>query len=140
MATVSYAYDRLGRRVAASDANLGASFTYNNAGQILLENYTSGQLNGLALTNVFDTLGRRSSMALKQGATTLAQTAYAYDGASRLLRVTNGLNVVSYSYLANSSLIGQIIFTTNGSTRMTTTRQYDKLNRLSAGTVWKNEV
>ena len=36
-----------------------------------------------------------------------------------------------YSYLANSPLAGQIVFQQSGATRMTTTKQYDYLNRLS---------
>ena len=36
------------------------------------------------------------------------------------------------SYLANSSLVGQIIFKSNTVTRMTTSKQYDFLNRLSS--------
>ena len=34
-------------------------------------------------------------------------------------------------YLANSPLISQILFTNSGTTRMTTTKQHDRLNRLS---------
>ncbi len=39
--------------------------------------------------------------------------------------------MATYSYLANSPLVGQITFSTGGSTRMTTTKQYDNLNRLT---------
>ena len=35
-------------------------------------------------------------------------------------------------YLANSSLVGQIMFKSNTVTRMTTTKQYDFLNRLNS--------
>ena len=37
----------------------------------------------------------------------------------------------TYSYLANSPLVGQIAFANNGTTAMTTTKQYDFLNRLA---------
>jgi len=37
-----------------------------------------------------------------------------------------------YSYLANSPLIGQITFQNNSSPVMTTTKQYDRLNRLTS--------
>jgi len=40
-------------------------------------------------------------------------------------------NSVGYSYLANSPLVGQIGFQRNGQTVMTTTKQYDLLNRLT---------
>ena len=36
-----------------------------------------------------------------------------------------------YNYLANSPLVSQIVFTNSGTTRMTTTKQYDYLNRLT---------
>jgi hypothetical protein len=41
-------------------------------------------------------------------------------------------NSAAYSYLANSSLVGQIVFTSNTVARMTTTKQYDYLNRLGS--------
>jgi RHS repeat-associated protein len=37
-----------------------------------------------------------------------------------------------YSYLANSSLVGQIVFNSNTVARMTTSKQYDYLNRLTS--------
>jgi len=36
-----------------------------------------------------------------------------------------------FSLLANSPLVGQILFATNGMTRMTTSKTYDNLNRLT---------
>ena len=44
--------------------------------------------------------------------------------------VTNGSYNANYTYLANSPLVGQILFKTNTTTRMTRTNQYDYLNRL----------
>src|SRR5271157_2035352 len=38
----------------------------------------------------------------------------------------------TYSYLANSPLVGQIVYQRSGTTRMTTPKQYDYLNRLSS--------
>jgi len=46
--------------------------------------------------------------------------------------VSDGTNSATYSYLANSPLVGQIVFASNGVTRMTTSKQYDYLNRLSS--------
>jgi hypothetical protein len=51
---------------------------------------------------------------------------------SRLATVSDGTNSATYSYLANSSLVGQIVFASNTVTRMTTSKQYDYLNRLSS--------
>ena len=55
-----------------------------------------------------------------------------YDGASRLTSVTNGAYNALYSYVANSPLVSEILFRSNSTVRMTTTKQYDFLNRLSA--------
>jgi hypothetical protein len=55
------------------------------------------------------------------GATTPWTITYGYDAASRLKTVSDGNSeVATYSYLANSPLVGQITFSKNGTTRMTT--------------------
>ena len=46
--------------------------------------------------------------------------------------ISDWTNVASYSYLANSPLVGQITFKSNSFTAMTTTKQYDLLNRLAS--------
>jgi RHS repeat-associated protein len=43
--------------------------------------------------------------------------------------ISDGTNGVTYQYLADSELIGQVEFATNGGTVMTTTKSYDYLNR-----------
>ena len=63
----------------------------------------------------------------------MIQQSFGYDAASRLASVADGHgNSAGYGYLANSPLVGQILFTNNGTVRMTTTKQYDYLNRLTA--------
>ncbi len=55
-----------------------------------------------------------------------------YDPASRLRAVSDGNgNPATYNYLANSPLVSQIFFTNSGARRMTTTKQWDNLNRLT---------
>jgi hypothetical protein len=49
---------------------------------------------------------------------------------SSFATVSDGTNSAAYSYLANSSLAGQITFAQSGTTEMTTSKQYDYLNRL----------
>ena len=46
--------------------------------------------------------------------------------------VSDGTNTATYSYLANSPLVGQITFKSNSFMAMTTTKQYDLLNRLAS--------
>ena len=75
---------------------------------------------------------RRTSLAAKQGGTTLARGTYGYDNAGRLLTVTDGTLNSTYSYLAKWRLIGQITHRQSSTVRMTETRQYDLLNRLTS--------
>jgi RHS repeat-associated protein len=56
--------------------------------------------------------------------------AYTYETANRLATVGDGTNSATYTYLANSKLVSQILYKQNTTTRMTTTKQYDFLNRL----------
>jgi hypothetical protein len=49
-----------------------------------------------------------------------------------LVSVSDGTNVATNTYLAYSPLVGQIMFKSNTVTRMTTTKQYDFLNRLNS--------
>jgi hypothetical protein len=54
----------------------------------------------------------------------------AYTAALRLGTAGDGPYSATYSYLANSPLVSQIVFKQGANTRMTTSRQYDKRNRL----------
>jgi len=57
------------------------------------------------------------------------------DAIGETLATVTGAGVTAdYSYLANSPLVRQITYKTNGTTRMTLDRQYDKLNRLQSVT------
>jgi RHS repeat-associated protein len=83
-------------------------------------------------TNGYDSLLRRGNLSVLNAASgLLTSTAYGNDSASRLLTVTSGNNTATYSYLANSPWVGQIAFANNGTVTMTTTKQYDYLNRLT---------
>ncbi len=46
--------------------------------------------------------------------------------------MSDGVNNATYSYLANSPLVGQITLKSNATPRMTITKSYDFLNRLTA--------
>ena len=83
-------------------------------------------------TNGYDNLVLLGNLSVLNSASGLiASTAYGNDSASRLLTVTSGNNTATYSYLANSPWVGQIAFANNGTVTMTTTKQYDYLNRLT---------
>jgi RHS repeat-associated protein len=99
------------------------------ANELLTESWSGGPLDGLSVTNGYDAYLRRTAVALSTQPSTLSQ--FGYDAASRLSSVTNGQSTATYSYLANSPLISQITFKSNTVTRMTTSNQYDYLNRLT---------
>jgi len=76
---------------------------------------------------------RRYTLQALYQTSALATNNFGYDAASRLQSVSDGVgNSAAYSYLANSPLVSQITFTNSGALRMTTTKQYDFLNRLTS--------
>jgi RHS repeat-associated protein len=140
LATVSYSdstpavtntYDRMGRLSTAVRSGMTDTLTYNLANQLLSESFSGGILNGLSVTNGYDADLRRTNLTSLNGASTLALAAYGYDNASRLSTVSDGVNNAAYSYLANSPIVSQIVFKQSSTTRMTTTKSYDYLNRLT---------
>ena len=130
--SVTYGYDRLARQNSVTWNGVTDTLTYNLANELLGESFAGGPLNGFSVTNGYDQFLRRTTLATNSPLSNLTSTAYGYDAASRLGTVNDGNgNLASYSYLANSPLVGQIVFTNNGAVRMTTTKQYDFLNRLT---------
>ena len=133
----AYTYDYAGRMATMTTwqnfaANSGAAVTTWNYDPY--QGFLAGKVyaDGNGPTYTYDADLRRTTLAALNGTTPLTTTTYGYDHASRLLTVNDGNNnVATYSYLANSPLVGQIVFTKSGSVRMTTTKQYDDLNRLT---------
>jgi YD repeat-containing protein len=97
----------------------------------LSESYTGGPLNGLSVTNGYDNLLRRTQLSALSAGSRILSAIYGYDAASRLSTASDGTNSATYTYLANSPLVSQIVFQQSGTTRMTTGKQYDYLNRLT---------
>ncbi len=129
---VTTAYDRLGRKSSITWNAMTDSLTNNLANQLVDESFAGGNLNGLTITNVYDSDLRRTAMKMFNGSTSILTDNFGYDAASRLSSVTDqNNNSASYSYLANSPLVSQIALKQSGTTRMTTTKQYDYLNRLT---------
>jgi RHS repeat-associated protein len=126
---ITNGFDRLGRQIAVSNGDTVCAFAYDDASELLSESYSGGLLAGLSVTNGYDPLLRRTAVALASQPSTLVQ--FGFDAASRLKTVSSGNATVDYSYVANSPLVGQIVFTNGGTLRMTTTRQFDNLNRLT---------
>ncbi len=128
----TYTYDRLGRESTITWNGITDTMTYNLANQLLGELYSGGILNGLSVTNGYDSDLRRTALAALTGSSQLLSAAYGYDNASRPSTVSDGTDNVTYSYLAYSPLVSQITFKSNSVTRMTTSKQYDYLNRLTS--------
>jgi YD repeat-containing protein len=128
--SLSFTYDRRGRRAQVTQGGITTTLAYNDADQPLGEAYSGGLLNGLSVTVGYNSHLQRASLAL--GGTGSYLVAYDYDTASRLVNLSQGDSLIGYSYLVNSPLVGQIMFTNNGSLRMTTTKQYDRVNRLES--------
>ncbi|HEX3799312.1 MAG TPA: RHS repeat-associated core domain-containing protein [Verrucomicrobiae bacterium] len=127
---VIYAYDRRGRQSQiVVGGNIITAVTYNDHAEVLAEAYSGGPLDGLSVTNGYDFLLRRTNVVSKKSGV-LTSAAYTYDGASRLATVSDSTESATYSYLANSPLVANIVFAQSGATRMTTFKQYDNLNRL----------
>jgi RHS repeat-associated protein len=131
--SITYTYDRQGRQAAVVRNGVTTTLNYGAAGQLLSESYSGGVLSGLSVAGGYDPYLRRTSLAALNGSASLFQDSFGYDAASRLKTVGDGANdAAAYSYLANSPLVSQVSLTQNGATRMTTTRQYDFLNRLTS--------
>ena len=130
---VTLAYDRAGRPKTITDASGTRMLAYDASGQLKDEDYRAGLLNTLGVHRTFDSLSRLSGVsALSSQPSTLSSASYSYDAASRLDTVTASTNTATYGYVANSSLVGSVTFEQGGATRLTTTKTYDNLNRLSA--------
>lgn len=129
---VGFFYDRRGRQTGATNANDAITYLHNDAGQLVAEVHGAGVLDGLVVTNTYDHLLRRTNLStLSPLSAILSSTAYGYDNASRLGTVSDGTNSAHYGYLANSALVESIAFKQSGTTRMTTTKSYDYVNRLT---------
>ena len=129
---VTNSLDRLGRATNIVDGSGNRNLVYDSNNQLLSETNTSGALIGMNLRYTNDLYQRRTSLSLYGTNTALLNHAYAFDGASRMTNISDGMYQAGYSYLANSPLISQIIYRSNNTTRMTTTKTYDFLNRLGS--------
>ncbi len=125
-------FDRMGHTTNIVDGAGSRSLAYNAAGQVLNETNNSGTLIGGNLRFTYDQYLRRTNHQLFATNTSLLNHSFGFDAASRLTNASDGSFSGGYSFLANSPLISQITYRASGATRMTTTKSYDKLNRLTA--------
>ncbi len=126
--TVAYTYDRQGRQRTRTDAAGVSTFAYDPTGQLDTETYSGGMFDGLVIDRGFDSLARPNALAVSS----IYSIGMTYDDASRLHTVTSGDNVATYGYLANSPLVETLTMSHQGNTRLTTTKVYDYLDRLTS--------
>jgi RHS repeat-associated protein len=129
---VTNVYNRLGQLQSVARNGLTNWMTYNYLGQMLGDGYLSGTFSGLFVTNQYDGFLHRTNSGANRTSTVLARTQYQYDPAGRFLTVSSGTASATYSYVANSSLVDQLVFKQSGTTRLTTTKSHDLLNRLQS--------
>jgi RHS repeat-associated protein len=119
---IAYKYDRRNRLVEAGSTRL----FYNDAGQLTGETFP-----GYSVTNIYDSLLRKYSVGIRSSAgSPYGDAFYGYDDASRLKSVSFGGSTVTNTYVDNSSLVGNVVFQQNGTTRLAVNKSYDNLNRL----------
>jgi hypothetical protein len=63
---------------------MATAMMYNNASQVLREEYSGGTLAGLSVTNGYDAWLRRTNLAALNAGTALLKHNFGYDNASRL--------------------------------------------------------
>lgn len=125
-------FDRLGRATNVVDGAGNRFLIYTAAGLVLHETNSSGTLIGENLRFGYDQLLRRTNLQLYATNVSLLGHSYTFDGASRMTNISDGTYQAGYSYLANSRLISQITYRSNSTTRMTTSKSYDFLDRLGS--------
>ena len=136
--TVTRVYDRLGQPKTVTSDGTTTTLYYDLAGNLLKESYGGGLMAGIWVTNGYDHLLRRTNATAWYGPDGgLNWSQYTYEPGNRLhsaserLSLTSEGVVATYGYVANSPLVGQVAFV-NGSAQVTTTKRYDKLNRLTS--------
>lgn len=132
--SVTATYDREGRPWTVTDASGKLTRTYDNrADGIATEAYgSSGLLAGVVVQHGFDPLSRPNRVTASVGSTSLVQTDYGYDLASRLATVTNGDKTATYAYLADTSMVASVTFQRGSVNRLVVTKTYDKLDHLTS--------
>jgi RHS repeat-associated protein len=134
---VRYTYDRAGRRVSTRQFN-GATelrrvdWQPDETGAFGMETQVESGATTFTLTRGADSVLRPGSLALQRTATNVLAMTYGYDTASRLTSVSDGTLSATYAYQANSDLLSTITLRNGATTRLTTTRVYDRWGRLQS--------
>jgi YD repeat-containing protein len=134
---VRYTYDRAGRRISSAQFN-GATelrrvdWQPDQTGAFGTETLVESGASTFTLTRGADSFLRPGSLTLQRTATNVVATTYGYDTASRLTSVSDGTLSATYAYQANSDLLSTITLKNGATTRLSTTRVYDRWGRLQS--------
>lgn len=120
---ITITVDARGRRTALQEGNATERWSYRLDGS--LASYTD--FAGLQTTLSYDADGRLSSISYPAGT---ASASFSYDGAGRLVRMSDGLGTTEYGYDAAGRLVSR---TRNG---RTVRYQYDAANQLTSIDYW----
>ena len=116
----NFTYDAADRLLSAQNGADTLSWTYDVAGQLLSE---ASSRNGTTVAYGYDAAGRRLSVALDAAPV----GSYGYDAASRLVTLTSGSRVFTFSYdVANQRTM------MNAPNGIVTSYAYDPLGRLTS--------
>jgi RHS repeat-associated protein len=127
---VTYTYDRLGRIKTTVRNGITDTLSYNTASELTGEACSGGMLAGFSVLNAYDSQLRRSSTEAKYSGTVLAHFDYGYDATTGRFKTANyGTAGAVYSYEPNSPLVNQITYTNSAAARLTSTKQFDRINR-----------
>lgn len=111
-----------------SNSTDAITYSYNDAGQVTQESHGTGILNGYNVTLGYNdwlqltSIGANTSTAVSEG--------FTYKNSGLMDVASYGTATATYSYASNSKLVSQILFKQGTTTRLTTTRSWDYLNRL----------
>jgi RHS repeat-associated protein len=105
------------------------SQTYNDLGEPETESWSGGPLAGRSVTTSWDSFGRRLGVTTSV-AGFQSQNVTTYDPAGRPAIITAGSHTATYRYVANSRLRAGVTYRANGTQRLDTQYDFDRLNRL----------
>jgi len=134
---VRYTYDRAGRRISTRQFNGSTELRRvdwqpDETGAFGTETLVESGATTFTLTRGADSVLRPGSLTLQRTATNVLAMTYGYDAASRLTSVSDGTLSATYVYQANSDLLSTITLRNGATTRLTTTRVYDRWGRLQS--------
>jgi YD repeat-containing protein len=84
-------YDRRGRLIEVVQGPVTLRRWYSAAGELISESWTGGELDGVRVTNLVDSLGRRIAQEVWRGTQPLSRVDYTWGGGDRLLSVSDEL-------------------------------------------------